>query len=76
MKGASVRPKGDRSVDEHEPKLTFTVEEAAGLLGISRGLAYQLVQRGQLPHLRLGHRIVIPRRALEEFLDGGKDRPA
>lgn len=49
-------------------RLTMTVEETAGILGISRGLAYELVRRGDLPHLRLGRRIVVPVRALESFI--------
>jgi predicted DNA-binding transcriptional regulator AlpA len=32
-------------------KLTFTVPEAADLLGISRALAYELVGRHELPAL-------------------------
>ena len=50
-------------------KLTFTVPEAAELLGMSRALAYELVGRHELPALRLGRRLVIPRRALEALLD-------
>ncbi len=50
-------------------KLTFTVPEAAELLGISRALPYELVGRQELPALRLGRRLVIPRRALEALLD-------
>jgi excisionase family DNA binding protein len=46
----------------------LTVDEAAYLLSISRGLAYELVARGQLPAIRLGRRIVIPRVVLEELL--------
>lgn len=46
----------------------WTVSEAALVLGISRAHAYELVARGELPHLRLGRRIVIPRHALEELL--------
>ena len=57
-------------------RLTLTVEEAAGLLGISRTLAYELVTRGELPSLRLGRRLVVPRRALEALLDAPADRPA
>lgn len=49
-------------------RLTLTVEEAAGLLGISRALAYELVGRGELPCLRLGRRIVIPRRVIDVLL--------
>lgn len=48
--------------------LALTVEEAGQLLGISRTLAYGLVARGELPAVRLGRRIVVPRKALEELL--------
>lgn len=47
---------------------TMTVEEAAEVLGISRNLAYELVQRGELPSLRLGRRVVVPRAAMERLL--------
>lgn len=50
-------------------RLVWSVDEAAGLLGISRAHAYELVARGQLTHVRLGRRIVIPKRALGELLD-------
>ena len=50
-----------------EPRV-WTVGEAARVLGISRAHAYELVARGELPHLRLGRRIVIPRHALEVLL--------
>ena len=50
-------------------RLTLSVEEAGRLLGISRALAYELVARGELPSLRLGRRIVVPRRALERLVD-------
>ena len=52
-----------------EQRLTMSVEEAAEALGVSRGLAYELVARGELPALRLGRRWVIPRRALEQMLE-------
>jgi excisionase family DNA binding protein len=47
---------------------TLTVEEAAALLGIGRNSAYQAVARGELPALRLGRRLLIPRAALERRL--------
>ena len=50
-------------------RLTYTVEEAAKLLGIGRGLAYEMVRDGSLPSLRLGQRrILVPRGALEALL--------
>jgi excisionase family DNA binding protein len=50
-------------------RLTLTVEQAAQLLGISRGLAYALARCGKLPVVRLGRRLLVPRRALERMLD-------
>jgi len=47
----------------------LSVPEAANLLGVSRDLVYDLVAQGELPALRLGRRIVVPRRALEELVD-------
>ena len=49
-------------------KLTVTVEEAGVLLGIGRGLAYEMAKTGRLPVLRFGKRMVIPRQLLENML--------
>ena len=51
-----------------EERVTFSVEETAQILGISRALAYTLVRRGAIPSLRLGRRIVVPRRAVDDLL--------
>jgi|SRR5271166_720124 len=47
-----------------EDCLVFTVTEAAELLGVSRAFAYELAARGELPVLRLGRRVVVPKVAL------------
>ncbi|MGA3220088.1 MAG: helix-turn-helix domain-containing protein [Acidimicrobiales bacterium] len=52
-----------------EGGLVVGVTEAAELLGISRGLAYELARSGQLPSLRLGRRLVVPRAALLSWLE-------
>jgi excisionase family DNA binding protein len=49
-------------------RLALSVDEAAELLGISRGLAYELVRCGELPALRLGRRLVVPLAALEAMV--------
>jgi len=49
-------------------RLAMSVEEAAEMLGISRGLAYELVHREELPALRLGRRLVVPVAALEAMV--------
>jgi excisionase family DNA binding protein len=44
--------------------LTMTVEEAGKLLGIGRSSAYGAIRRGELPFLKIGRRILVPRSAL------------
>ncbi len=50
-------------------KITFTVSETASLLGLSRNSAFKGVMTGEIPHIRVGKRILIPRRALEAMLE-------
>ncbi len=52
--------------------LTMTITELAKALGISRGLAYELARRDELPInvIRLGKRLLVSRRAVEVLLSG------
>ena len=55
--------------------LTMTIPEVAQVLGISRGLAYELAKQDKLPVkvLRLGEkRMVVPRVAVESLLTGNQ----
>ena len=61
---------GDTSYSpaETEPPLerqTYTIEEAAKILGICRALAYR---PGVLPTIKIAGRRLVPKRALEEML--------
>ena len=49
-------------------RLTLSVEEAGKMLGLSRGLMYEAVRTGQIPSIRIGRRILIPRAALHRML--------
>ncbi|MHA6805016.1 helix-turn-helix domain-containing protein [Salinifilum ghardaiensis] len=49
---------------------TYTVDEVAGRLGVSRSVAYQQVRQGVIPSLRLGKRWVIPCSRFHAWLDG------
>lgn len=55
---------------EQPEKLTYTVEEAGALLGIGRNSAYEGVKSGDIPSIRIGNRILVPRTALEAKLAG------
>lgn len=49
-------------------RLTLTVDEVAAALGISRSSAYECARRGEIPTVRFGRRIVVPRRAVLALL--------
>jgi excisionase family DNA binding protein len=49
--------------------LTVSVEEAGRILGCSRNSAYEAARRGELPTIRLGRKIRVPKAALERLLD-------
>ena len=57
-----------------EDRLTYNVEEAGVLLGLSRTSAFEAVRRGDIPTIRIGRRILVPRKALEKMLEGAQVR--
>jgi excisionase family DNA binding protein len=57
----------------HE-RLTFTVPEAGRIIGISRGCAYEAARSGQIPTIRIGGRLVVPKAALMKMLEASDSR--
>jgi excisionase family DNA binding protein len=55
--------------DGNPERLTLTVDEAGRKLGLSRMAAYAAAKNGQIPTLRIGRRILVPRVAFERLLD-------
>jgi excisionase family DNA binding protein len=47
---------------------TLCTDEAAALLGISKWLLLQEIKRGNIPHKRVGRRIVLSRQRLLDWL--------
>ena len=55
---------------------TMTVEEAARALGINRNSAYEAARNGELPAIRIGRRLLVPKDAFERMLaDAGQQKP-
>jgi excisionase family DNA binding protein len=52
-------------------RLAYRVPEAAEALGISERQAWRLIQQGDLSVVRSGKMVLIPRIALEAFLQRG-----
>jgi len=61
----------DESIENNSgvERLCLTVPEAASMLGISRNFAYELVKRQELPVIKFGKRLLIPRAALAKMLE-------
>jgi len=47
---------------------TIDVPEAARQLGLSRNAAYEAVKRGEIPAVRIGRRLFVPRDAIDRLL--------
>jgi excisionase family DNA binding protein len=51
---------------------TYDIGEAARLLGISSMSVYLAVRRGELPTIKIGKRLLVPKAALNRLLAGAE----
>ena len=60
----------DRSqtLDDYSDSTLLTVPETAEVLRISRDLVYELINRGELPAIRLGRKIRVPAFGLKQWI--------
>lgn len=49
---------------------TMSITETAKELGIGRNQAYEAARRGEIPVIRIGKRLLVPKAALERMLAG------
>ena len=63
---------GNNSIE----RLCMTIPEAAKVLGLSRNFGYELARRGEIPVMRFGKRIVVPKAAFERMLGLTSERKA
>ena len=54
-----------------EHRRTLSVPEAGQELGIGRNQAYNAARSGEIPTIRIGGRLLVPRAAFERLLDQG-----
>jgi excisionase family DNA binding protein len=59
----------------NEHRLVYSVGEAGELLGISRAFAYELAARGELPVIRMGRRLLVPKAALLALVGAATELP-
>lgn len=60
MSTAARDEKRPLTVEDLRGRLSINVEDAARVLGIGRGTAYDAVKRGEIPALRVGRRLLVP----------------
>ena len=48
--------------------LVYNVAQVAQLLGLGKTATWEAIWRGEIPHIRVGRRVLVPRLALEHFL--------
>jgi excisionase family DNA binding protein len=52
-----------------EESLVYEIPEVARLLGMSRNAAYEAARRGDIPTIRIGKLIRVPKHALNQILE-------
>lgn len=50
----------DRTIPDPTAEPTIPVPRAAAILGISRRAGYAAVERGEIPSIKVGQRVVVP----------------
>lgn len=63
-----------QSMQDTDLRLTLTVEEAAHALGVNPSTVYDYARQRQIPHVRIGKRLIIPRTALMDWLNGAAEQ--
>ena len=67
-KKSLVKPPAESPVTRLMRELTVSVDDAAVLLRLSRGGAYNAVRDGQIPSIKIGRAIRVPTAALRTML--------
>ena len=71
----AARPSGSAPQFEAGERLLFSVPEAAKMLGVSRGLAYQAITAGRIRTVLIGTRRLVPKSELLRLAEGSDDGP-
>lgn len=50
-------------------RVTMTVSEFAKYLGIGLNNAYEIINSGEIPHLKIGRKFKIPKKGIDEWIE-------
>ncbi len=68
LKKGHADTNGGRMTTDERPQV-LTVPEVAEILRVGRNLVYRMIERGEIPAIRVGRKIRVPRLALDRYLD-------
>lgn len=52
-----------------DDRMVYDIPEAAAILGMGRNAAYEAAKRGDIPTIKIGKLIRVPKKALHALLD-------
>ena len=58
----------------NRPKLTYSVPEAAKILGVSASKMYEVVKTDGFPTIKIGGRLLVSAKGLERWIDEQSQR--
>ena len=58
------------SAMERKQHVVLNADELVGILRVSRPTVYKYLREGTIPSVKVGRRILIPQKALDDFLNG------
>jgi hypothetical protein len=66
--GPCHQPEWERLLESDSQCATVTIETTGKLFGLSRAAAYAAARAGEIPTIRFGRRLVVPKAALRKLL--------
>jgi len=71
MGNARARGKTPHEAAPPSERLVYTVPEAGRLLGLSRNGSYEAAKRGEIPTIKVGRLLLVPKVAFHRMLECG-----
>jgi excisionase family DNA binding protein len=66
----AIRQPLNGAPEANQRRLVLTVPQVAAELQIPASTVYDLIRRGEIPSVRVGKRIRVPKRRLEDWING------
>jgi excisionase family DNA binding protein len=69
-----AKPAWTRTPREKSDRRTLTIPEAGEALGICRNAAYEAARRGEIPTIKIGRLLLVPKIAFERMFEQPVDK--